>query len=288
MRLFPHYPPRSMMELLGLLLAAIALAYLAALGALYWLQGRLVYPLEQTQTIVDATLDAHTQSISVRTQDGLDLIARYRAPPDAASPTILLFHGNGEDLTQRAHIALELIEAGYGVLLAEYRGYGGNPGKPHEAGLYADARAAYAYAAERSRSIVLHGYSLGSGVAVQLASECRIDALILEAPFTSIVDVAAARFRLFPVRYLARDRYDNLAKIASIHAPLLIYGGTRDFVIPPAHFQRLFDAAKGDKHLAFIEGADHIDVWTKGGRTHVMQFLASLKARDRQKVHGAD
>ncbi|MDR5739919.1 MULTISPECIES: alpha/beta hydrolase [unclassified Caballeronia] len=277
-----------MMQLLGILLAAIVLAYLAALAALYWLQGRLVYPLEQTQTVVDATLDAHTQPIIVRTEDGLDLIARFSPPPDAVSPTVLLFHGNGEDLTQRAHIALELIEAGYGVLLAEYRGYGGNPGKPHEAGLYADARAAYAYAAARSRSIVLHGYSLGSGVAVQLASERRIDALILEAPFTSIVDVAAARFRLFPVRYLARDRYDNLAKIGSIHAPILIYGGTRDFVIPPVHFQRLFDAARGDKHLAFIEGADHVDVWRKGGRTQVMQFLAFIKTREKQEVHDPD
>ncbi|WP_250453757.1 alpha/beta hydrolase [Caballeronia sp. ATUFL_M2_KS44] len=288
MRLFPHYPPRTMKELLGLLVAAIALAYLAALAALYWLQGRLVYPLEQAQAVVDATLDDRTQSISVRTQDGLDLVARYGAPPDAASPTVLLFHGNGEDLTQRAFIALELIQAGYGVLLAEYRGYGGNPGKPHEAGLYADARAAYAYAAARSQSIVLHGYSLGSGVAVQLASEVRIDALILEAPFTSIVDVAASRFKLFPVRYLARDRYDNLAKIHSVRAPILIYGGTQDFVIPPAHFQRLFDAAQGDKHLAFIEGADHIDVWDRGGRKHVLHFLASIKARDKQKVHDAN
>jgi len=273
-----------MIQALRLLLVTIVLAYLCALGALYWLQGRLVYPLEQSQTAVGATLDGRTELITLRTQDGLDLIARYRAPRDANAPTVLLFHGNGEDLTQRAHIAYEMIEAGYGVLLAEYRGYGGNPGKPHEAGLYADARAAYEYAAARSQSIVLHGYSLGSGVAVQLASEVRIDALILEAPFTSMVDVAAARFRLFPVRYLARDRYDNLAKIASVHAPILIYGGTRDFVIPPAHFQRLFDAARGEKHLAFVEDANHVDVWSRGGRAYVMQFLASLNTRDRQKL----
>lgn len=180
-----------MIEALCVLLAAVALAYLSALAALYWLQGRLVYPLEHIQAFVDATLEQSTEVITLQTQDGLELKARYRAPPDAHAPTVLLFHGNGEDLTQRAHIAHEMIEAGYGVLLAEYRGYGGNPGKPHEAGLYADARAAYAYARARSRLIVLHGYSLGSGVAVQLASEASVLALILEAPFTSIVDVAA-------------------------------------------------------------------------------------------------
>ena len=267
-----------MPEILWILLAAIATIYAVALAGLYWLQGRLVYPLEQIEAFKNAELEARTQAVVIRTEDALDLTVRYKAPPEESAPTVILFHGNGEDLAQRGHIALELIEAGYGVLLAEYRGYGGNPGKPHEAGLYADARAAFAYASARSDAIVLHGYSLGSGVAVQLASEARIDALILEAPFTSIVDVAAKRFPLFPVRLLSRDRYDSLSKIASIRAPLLIYGGTKDGVIPPAHFQRLFDAARGDKHFALVEDADHLDVWTMGGREHVMSFLAALHA----------
>ncbi|SAK88907.1 alpha/beta hydrolase fold protein [Caballeronia temeraria] len=270
-----------MREVLWIAVLAVALIYSIALAGLYWLQGRLVYPLEQIEAFKNAELEQRTEAVIIRTADGLDLTMRYKAPPDGTAPTVILFHGNGEDLAQRGHIALEMIEAGYGVLLAEYRGYGGNPGKPHEAGLYADARAAYAYASARSSNIVLHGYSLGTGVAVQLAREATISALMLEAPFTSIVDVAAQRFWLFPVRLLARDRYESLAKIASIDAPLLIYGGTRDGVIPPAHFQRLFDAARGDKHLALIEDADHLNVWTMGGREHAMQFLASLQpARD--------
>ncbi|WP_250515581.1 alpha/beta hydrolase [Caballeronia sp. INDeC2] len=270
-----------MPEALWLLLTAIALTYAIALTGLYWLQGRLVYPLEQIEAFKSAELEDRTEAVDIKTEDGLILTARYKAPQKKTAPTIILFHGNGEDLAQRGHIALEMIEAGYGVLLAEYRGYGGNPGTPHEAGLYADARAAHAYASARSSNIVLHGYSLGSGVAVQLASEAKIDALMLESPFTSIVDVAAKRFWLFPVRLLARDRYDSLSKIASVRAPILIYGGTKDGVIPPAHFRCLFDAARGDKRLALIEDADHLDVWSMGGREHVMQFLASLQpARD--------
>ncbi|SAK80350.1 peptidase S15 [Caballeronia catudaia] len=267
-----------MLEALWILLTAIALTYAIALAGLYWLQGRLVYPLEQIAALKNAELEQQTEAISIKTEDNLTLTVRYKAPPGKTTPTIILFHGNGEDLTQRGHIALEMIEAGYGVLLAEYRGYGGNPGKPHEAGLYADARAAYAYASAHSKHIVLHGYSLGSGVAVQLAREAKIDALILESPFTSIVDVAAKRFWLFPVRLLARDRYASLSKIASIDSRILIYGGTKDAVIPPEHFQRLFDAARGDKRLALIEDADHLDVWSMGGRDHVMQFLASLES----------
>ncbi|BAN24896.1 alpha/beta hydrolase [Caballeronia insecticola] len=266
-----------MREVLWILLTAIALIYALALAGLYWLQGRLVYPLEQIQAFKNAELEARTEAVAITTADGLELNVRFKAASLESAPIVILFHGNGEDLAQRGHIALEMIDAGYGVLLAEYRGYGGNPGKPHEAGLYADARAAYAYASAHSTNLVLHGYSLGSGVAVQLASEANISALILEAPFTSIVDVAAKRFRLFPVRTLARDRYDSLSKIASIRAPLLIYGGTADGVIPPAQFQRLFDAARGDKRFALIEDADHLNVWTMGGREHVMQFLASLQ-----------
>ncbi|MDR5817528.1 MULTISPECIES: alpha/beta fold hydrolase [unclassified Caballeronia] len=268
------------------LLAVLAALYAIALGGLYWLQGRLVYPLERIQTFTSEQLEARTEPMQLKTEDGLNLTLRYASAPDSSLPTVILFHGNGEDLFQRAHIALELINAGYGVLLAEYRGYGGNPGKPSEPGLYADARAAYSFVSARSKNIVLHGYSLGSGVAVQLASEQTqpLTALILEAPFTSIVDVAARRFPLFPVRTLARDRYDSLAKIASVRVPLLIYGGTADGVIPPDQFQRLYDAARSEKRIALIEGADHLNVWTQGGRDHVMQFLASLPATRAERV----
>ncbi|SDE37085.1 hypothetical protein SAMN05421548_14428 [Paraburkholderia lycopersici] len=112
----------------------------------------------------------------------------------------------------------------------------GAPGRPSEAGLYADGRAAIAFAARHSRDFVLHGYSLASGVAVQIATECPLAALLLEAPFTSIADVAAMRMRWLPrivsLRWLVRDRYDNLAKIGNVRAPILIYGGDADQIVP--------------------------------------------------------
>jgi fermentation-respiration switch protein FrsA (DUF1100 family) len=256
----------------------IGISYAGMLAALFWLQGRLVYPLERLRRRPFDTADDLLGDVTVHTDDGLTLSGRYRAPSREDAPTVVLFHGNGDDIGMRAHIAHDLVAAGYGVFQAEYRGYGGNPGTPHEAGLYLDARGAYAFVAGRARSIVLHGYSLGSGVATQLAHETRVDALVLESPFTSVVDVAAQRFPLFPVRRLARDRYDNLSKIAAVSTPLLIYGGANDCVVPPRHFSRLYDAARQPKQLALIQDADHIDVWAAGGDGHVLRFLREVES----------
>ncbi|WP_322057354.1 alpha/beta hydrolase [Paraburkholderia sp. J63] len=258
--------------------AAALLVYVAATGLLFWLQGRLIYPPERMRRGPTAHEAAQNRIgyIRVRAADGIELVCGYAAPRHAERATVVLFHGNGDDLHQRMHVAHALLDAGYGVLLAGYRGYGGAPGHPHEAGLYADGRAALAYAMERSRRVVVHGYSLGSGVAVQLATEFALAALILEAPFTSIADVAATRFRWMPVRRLVRDRYDNLAKIGRVAAPVLIYGGNADRVIPPAQFSRLYTAVRAPRRLALVADASHVDAWERGGATHVLRFLADV------------
>lgn len=256
-----------------------ALGYGATLATLLWLQGRLIYPLERIRDLSPNPAAEPIERITLQTSDGLFLSMRYRAPAEPGGIAVVLFHGNGEDLTQRVHIAHELIAAGHGVLLAEYRGYGGNPGKPHEAGLYADGRAALEFALQRTPRVVVHGYSLGSGVAVQLATEFAIDALILEAPFTCIADVARMRFPYVPVRWLLRDRYDNVAKIGAVRAPVLIYGGCADGVIPARQFAQLFSAVRGPRRLVLIDDADHVDVWTKGGAAHVLGFLDAINAR---------
>lgn len=266
---------------LALLSAAgvAALGVGSALAAALWLQGRLIYPLERIRDLAPNPAADRLKRVTLKTADGLALAARYEPPAQPGGRVVVLFHGNGEDLSQRVHIAYDLIAAGYGVLLAEYRGYGGNAGKPHEAGLYADGRAALEFAMRQTPRLVLHGYSLGSGVAVQLATEFAVEALILEAPFTCIADVGLTRFPYVPVRWLLRDRYDNLRKIGAVRAPVLIYGGDADDVIPPQQFARLFSAVRAPRRLAMIDGADHVDVWTKGGATHVLRFLDEIDAR---------
>jgi fermentation-respiration switch protein FrsA (DUF1100 family) len=251
-------------------------AYGSTLGMLHRLQGRFIYPLERIRGIAPNPSADRLDPVAVRTRDGLELTVRHKAPAEVDGITVVLFHGNAEDLSQRAHIAHELIAAGCGVLLAEYRGYGGNPGKPHEAGLYADGRAALEFAYLQTSRVALHGYSLGSGVAVQLATEFPVDALVLEAPFTCLADVARTRFPYVPVRWLLRDRYDNLSKIGAVSSPVLIYGGLADDLIPPRQFTALHAAVRGPRRLALIDDADHVNAWTKGGADHVLAFLQEI------------
>lgn len=260
---------------------AIVLIYAIAIALLYWLQGRLIYPPERLRRgPLRADAKGRIGYVRVRAADGNELVCGYAAPAHPLRATVVLFHGNGDDLSQRAHIAHALLEAGYGVLLAGYRGYGGAPGRPTEAGLYADGRAAMAFAAQHSQAIVVHGYSLGSGVAVQVATEHPLAALLLEAPFTSVADVAAVHLRwlppLVPLQRLVRDRYDNLSKIGDVRAPTFVYGGDADRVIPPAQFSRLFAAIRAPRRLAIIAGATHVDAWECGGEAHALRFLADV------------
>ena len=163
------------------------------------------------------------------------------------------------------------------MLLAEYRGYGGNPGTPSEEGFYADGRAALDFLAARevpAARIVLYGESLGTGVAVQLALERRVGAVVLEAPFTSAVDVGADIYPFLPVRLLARDRFDSIAKIAAIGAPLLVLHGEADKVVPVRFGRALLAAARQPKEGVFVPGAGHADLYQHGGAGIVLDFLA--------------
>lgn len=214
--------------------------------------------------------------VTLRTGDGLDLLAWHAPPSGPSQPTLALFHGNGGHIGLLAGKARVFIDAGYGLLLPEYRGYGGNPGRPTEEGLYADARAALDWLAGRGVAgddLVLYGESLGSGVAVQMATERRAAALVLEAPYTSIPDVGATRYPWAPVRFLTLDRFDSLAKIKTVEAPLLVVHGGDDQVVPFRLGQRLFDAAREPKQAHFLPLGGHGDLYTRGAGEAILAFL---------------
>jgi fermentation-respiration switch protein FrsA (DUF1100 family) len=255
-------------------------AYAAIVGALYLGQRQLLYlPDTRRPTPVESGL-ADMREVRLATADGLQLASFYR-PPGRAGRTIVYFCGNGGHIGYRGFKVRPYLEAGYGVLLVGYRGYGGNPGSPTEDGLYADGRAALDFLAREGvppAKLILYGESLGAAVAIQLAHERAPDApvggLVVEAPFTSMGDVAFDHYPFVPAHWLVKDRYENAAKIAGVKAPLLVVHGEADEVVAIRHGRRIFDAAMEPKDFKGFPRARHNDLYDFGAASAVLDFLA--------------
>jgi uncharacterized protein len=198
-------------------------------------------------------------------------------------PAVLVLNGNGGNRSLRAPLAAALAGMGLHVLLFDYRGYGGNPGRPTEAGLAADARAALDHLAGRPEvdpaRVVYFGESLGAAVALRLATERPPAALVLRSPFASLAEVGRLHYPLVPVGLLLRDRYDSAALAGRLAAPLLVVAGDRDRIVPAGHSRRLFAAAPEPKRLVVLDGADHNDPDLLAGPrllAELRRFLAAV------------
>ena len=265
------------MELAARIALIAALVYGVVVGLTYIVQRQLQYFPDRRMY---SPLEGGVPEMSVvrfLADDDVQLISWHHAAADGA-PTVVHFPGNGGNIAGRGVAARPWIDAGYGVLLVGYRGYGGSDGRPTEEGLYADGRAAIAYLRGHgvaARRIALYGESLGTGVAVKMAVEHEVGAVILEAPFTSAVDVGARAYPILPVRWLMKDRYESLGRIAAVDAPLLIVHGEDDFTIPVAHGRRMLAAAREPKQGVFIAGAGHDDLRAHGADAAILRFLAA-------------
>ncbi len=246
-------------------------------GAMYLGQRRLIYRPDRSVPSRIRAGSEDMREVTLTTEDGLDLRAWYRPPTKAGLPTLLYLHGNGGHIGYRGHKVRPFLDAGYGVLLVSWRGYGGNPGRPSEQGLYRDARAGLALLKQTgvaSADIFVYGESIGSGPAVQMAVETPVGGVILEAPFTSIPDIAQQRYWYVPARFLVRDQFDNLAKISTIGAPLLILHGDRDTTVPVRHGRALLAAARPPKRGVFYPNADHDDLYDHSASRVAMEFMS--------------
>lgn len=257
---------------------AIVLGYAGILAALYLMQRSIMYPVPQTARTAPAQAGfPQAEEVILDTADGEKVIA-WHVPPRPGKPVIVFFHGNGEVLAWREPRFREVTADGTGLIALSFRGYAGSTGTPSEAGLIADGEATYAFAAARyaPSRIVPWGYSLGSGVAVAVASRHPVGGLILEAPFTSTVDVAAAAFPWLPVRWLLRDSYHSDARIGAVRAPLLLMHGEKDRVISIRFGERLFALANEPKRMLRFADADHVHSDDAGIQAAVRDFLAGL------------
>ncbi|MBC6438984.1 MAG: alpha/beta hydrolase [Rhodospirillales bacterium] len=241
-------------------------------------QRSLIYQSGREAPEIERSAIPGFREVTVTTADGLDLIAWYLGASDG-KPVIVMFHGNAGHIGHRTGKLAALAEAGHGLFLMEYRGYGGNPGKPDEDGLYADGRAALDWLAAEGIAgdgIVVYGESLGTGVAVAMAAEHDIAALVLEAPFDSLASVAGHHYWFVPFAgHAVFDRYASDEKIAGIGAPVLMMHGTKDPTIPLKFAEALHEAAVEPRELWIAPEAGHNDLYDHGAAEVVLDFLGT-------------
>ncbi len=248
--------------------------YFGALALLYFAQRALMYFPDRTQTPPAAAGLRAAETVLLDTPDGERIVA-WHVPPQGERPLVLYLHGNGGSLSDRAERFRTLTADGTGLVAIDYRGYGGSSGRPTEAGLVIDAETAYAFAAARypMQRIAIWGESLGTGVAVALAAERPAGRLVLEAPFTSTVDLAARQYPIVPVRWLMKDQFRSDLRIAKVQAPLLILHGERDPVVPIAYGERLFALAHEPKRMVRFPEGEHENLDRYGALPVVKAFL---------------
>src|SRR5215471_8521246 len=218
-------------------------------------------------------------TLKLTTRTGKKISALYLINPKAKF-TLLVSHGNAEDLGDDRFWLEELQRAGFSVLAYDYQGYGTSEGKPGEQAVYDDENAAYDYLTQSLRiaadRIIIYGRSVGSGPAVHLAARKPAAALILQSPFVSAFRVLT-RIPLLPF-----DKFPNYKDIRNVHCPVLIIHGDSDTVIPPWHGKRLYDLANEPKKFVSIHGADHNDLEMVAGKSYIealQQFAAFLGQR---------
>jgi len=239
--------------------AACVALYAALVIGLFVGQRKILFRCDAAE-VDPATLGLKAEILRLKTEDGETLLA-WRVPPAPGRPLILYFHGNAGGLDLRVERFRAIAKAGMGFLAIEYRGYASSTGSPSERGLKLDGEAAYAAAVASGvapERIVALGESLGSNVTVALAARHKLGALVLDSPYSSIVDVAASAYWFVPVRALLRDPFRNDLLIGTIHTPTLIVHGSKDVVVPIRFGEKLFGLANPPKDFWRVEGAAHL------------------------------
>jgi fermentation-respiration switch protein FrsA (DUF1100 family) len=268
------------MIVLKWLLIAGAGGYVAVLlGMLIFQRSLMYFPNPQRLDPVEEGLPA-ARVIELTSTDGVHLLAWF-VPPQPGKPLVLYFQGNADGLNARVGRFRKLTDDGTGLLALNYRGYGGSGGRPSEKGLIADANAAYDFAVKdvSPSFIVAFGESLGTGVAVALASERDVGGVILDAPFTSTADVGAAVYWFAPVRLFMFDQFHSDRRIGKIHAPLLVLHGEQDRVVPISFGEKLFALANEPKRMQRFPLGGHVNLDDHGAMPVIKEFLAGLTRR---------
>jgi uncharacterized protein len=246
-------------------LVAVLVLVTVLVAAAWSLQRRLIYFPTTSPVPPAGNVISDARDVTLRTSDGLELGAWFvpaRGPERRM--TVLVANGNAGDRVGRAPLAVALAERGFGVLLFDYRGYGGNPGSPSETGLALDARAAYKYlvtsAGVPPGRILFLGESLGAAVVTELATEHAPAGLVLRSPFVDLASVGQVHYPWLPVGLLLRDDFPVSEQLADVEAPVCVVYGSEDSIVPSDQSRSVARSATTLWKLVEVAGADHNDV----------------------------
>ena len=238
--------------------------------SLYVFQSRLIFFPSATLSTTPQAVGLRYEEVRLRSSEDTEIHAWYIANP-ATDLTVLFCHGNAGNISHRLQTMRLLHELGVNVLIFDYAGYGQSSGQPSEAQLYADARAVWSHLVTdrglRAEQVVVFGRSLGGGVATQLATEVQAAGLVLESSFTSVSDMGARLYPMFPVRWLVRFRFDNRSKLPNIRSPVMVMHSPDDNTVPFEHGQTLFELATSPKQFFTMSGG-HNDGFIVSGEAY--------------------
>ncbi len=277
----PRVMLTAVIATVGVYLVFLTLVYLGQSGLLY-----LPDAAGRGLVATPAAIGLVYEDVHLRTEDGVFLhgwlVSAPERAPQAPRRTLLFFHGNAGNISHRLDSLRIFADLGLDVFIFDYRGYGQSGGSPSEEGTYRDATAAWRWLTGDRRidpgQIVLFGRSLGAAVAAELATRTEPAGLIVESAFTSVPDLGAEIYPFIPVRLLARYRYDNLDRIASVRVPVLVVHSSGDEIIPFSHGQALLAAARSPKQFLELRGG-HNDGFLASEadyRRGLVAFLTSL------------
>jgi hypothetical protein len=267
------------MTVLKWLVVLAAAGYLGGLAILFFAQRAFVFPIPRTVRTAPAAVGfPEAEEHALTTADGEKVIV-WHVPAKPGHAVAIHFLGNGDFLAGRVGRFRDITSDGTGLVALSYRGYAGSSGRPSEQGLLRDAVATYGFTSARygADRIVVWGFSLGSGVAVALAADQPVGKLILEAPYTSIVDIAGSLLPIVPVRWLIRDQFRSDRRIALVTVPVLIMHGARDATIPIGSGERLFALANEPKQFVRFPEGGHDDLDNFGAIETARHFINAAK-----------
>ena len=266
------------MKYLYLTVTSITLAYLVINLFIYFYQRNLLYNPSENNYLNDK-INFNYKEIFIETDKNIKLKSWFINKDLKKFKTVVFFHGNAGNLLNRVHKINELNKLDINILLISWRGFSGNKGKPSEKNLYYDAKQTIDWLKAQglnNKNIILYGESLGTGVVTELASKNNFGGVILESPFTSMVDTAKIYYPYLPVNLLLKDRYDSKSKINYIKSPILIMHGKMDNIVPQQMGLELFEKANNPKYSYFPEDDDHMMNYNKQLLNKIKIFISKI------------